>query len=127
MGRQRRKETGAPPQQQPSLHPSADRADMELDGEGAAATGGATLVGFSSAPLSWVVCCATPTWVVSLAMMGMSASLALWLEPLGDFITIAGFLLLFLSVWFLARRRVLDAETLSPKLKLHSASDGVRP
>ena len=93
----------------------------------AAATGGATLVGFSSATLSWVVCCATPTWVVSLAMMGMSASLALWLEPLGDFITIAGFLLLFLSVGFLARRRVLDAETLSPKLTLHSASDGERP
>ena len=71
----------------------------------AAASGGATLVGLSSATLSWVVCCATPTWVVSLAMMGMSASLALWLEPVGDFITIAGFLLLFLSVWFLARRR----------------------
>ena len=91
----------------------------------AAASGGATLVGLSSATLSWVVCCATPTWVVSLAMMGMSASLALWLEPVGDFITIAGFSLLFLSVWFLARRRVLEAKTLPPNLKLHSALDGV--
>ena len=48
------------------------------------AGGGAALVGVSSATLSWVVCCATPTWVVSLAMLGMSASLALWLEPLKE-------------------------------------------
>ncbi len=91
----------------------------------AAASGGATLVGLSSATLSWVVCCATPTWVVSLAMMGMSASLALWLEPVGDFITIAGFFLLFLSVWILAQRRVLKAGTLPPNPTRHSTMDGV--
>jgi hypothetical protein len=33
----------------------------------ASVSGGAALVGLSSATLSWVVCCATPTWVVSLA------------------------------------------------------------
>lgn len=92
----------------------------------AAASGGAALVGLSSATLSWVVCCATPTWVVSLAMMGMSASLALWLEPVGDLITIAGFSLLFFSVWFLARRRTVETKTSSPNLKLHSALDGVQ-
>ena len=92
----------------------------------AAASGGAAMVGLSSATLSWVVCCATPTWVVSLAMMGMSASLALWLEPVGDLITIAGFSLLFFSVWFLARRRTLETKTSSPNLKLHSALDGVQ-
>ena len=71
-----------------------------------AATGGGTaLVGLSSATLSWVVCCATPTWVVSLAMLGMSASTALWLEPLGDVITYSGFALLLLAVFWLARRR----------------------
>lgn len=71
-----------------------------------AATGsGAALVGMSSATLSWVVCCATPTWVVSLAMLGMSASTALWLEPLGDAITFGGFALLVLSVIWLAKRR----------------------
>lgn len=71
-----------------------------------AATGsGAALVGMSSATLSWVVCCATPTWVVSLAMLGMSASTALWLEPLGDAITFTGFALLAISVIWLARRR----------------------
>ena len=92
----------------------------------AAASGGATLVGLSSATLSWVVCCATPTWVVSLAMMGMSASLALWLEPVGDLITIAGFSLLLLAVWFLARRRTADAKPLAAGHNLHSAMDGVR-
>lgn len=71
----------------------------------AATGGGAALVGMSSATLSWVVCCATPTWVVSLAMLGMSASTALWLEPLGEAITFTGFALLALSVVWLARRR----------------------
>ena len=73
---------------------------------------GAALVGLSSATLSWVVCCATPTWVVSLAMLGMSASLALWLEPLGDVITGSGFLLLIGTAVFLARRRVAGAPAL---------------
>ena len=76
---------------------------------------------------SWVVCCATPTWVVSLAMMGMSASLALWLEPLVIFITITGFLRCCSSPfgsWPGAVR--LETKTSSPNLKLHSALDGVR-
>lgn len=72
----------------------------------AATSGGAMLVGLSSATLSWVVCCATPTWVVSLAMLGMSASAALWLEPLGDAITYSGFAFLILSIVLLAKRRV---------------------
>jgi len=72
---------------------------------GGAAGGGAALVGFSSATLMWVVCCSAPTWVVSLAMLGMSASLALWLEPVGDVITMAGFVLLASAVAVLAVRR----------------------
>jgi len=55
---------------------------------------GSTFVGLTSATLTWVVCCATPSWVVALAMLGMSASLALWLEPLGHVLTISGFGLL---------------------------------
>ena len=82
----------------------------------ASVSGGATLVGLSSATLSWVVCCATPTWVVSLAMMGMSTSLALWLEPLGTFITLSGFLFLLVPVWLLARRRGLPPIDTSPSL-----------
>ena len=88
----------------------------------AAASGGAALVGLSSATLSWVVCCATPTWVVSLAMMGMSASLALWLEPLGNFITISGFVLLLASIWHLARRRMPVVSDLKPAVNLDGVS-----
>jgi len=46
---------------------------------------GTTFISLTSATLTWVVCCATPSWVVALAMLGMSASLALFLEPLGQF------------------------------------------
>ena len=38
--------------------------------------------------LSWVVCCSAPSWVVGLAMLGMSSSLALALEPLGYMINL---------------------------------------
>lgn len=92
---------------------STDRSTRAV----AATSSGAALVGLSSATLSWVVCCATPTWVVSLAMLGMSASTALWLEPLGDAITFGGFALLLLSVIWLARRRVDQAKlSVSPEL-----------
>ncbi|HEU0202602.1 MAG TPA: hypothetical protein VFR86_19490 [Burkholderiaceae bacterium] len=53
---------------------------------------GSALVGLTSATLTWVVCCASPTWVVALAMLGMSASLALWLEPLGKVLLVLGLL-----------------------------------
>lgn len=56
----------------------------------AAAGIGSTFVALTSATLTWVVCCATPSWVVALAMLGMSASLALWLEPLGHVLTVTG-------------------------------------
>jgi len=52
---------------------------------------GTTFISLTSATLTWVVCCATPSWVVALAMLGMSASLALALEPLGQALTLAGF------------------------------------
>jgi hypothetical protein len=87
----------------------------------ASVSGGAALVGLSSATLSWVVCCATPTWVVSLAMMGMSTSLALWLEPLGDIITLSGFLLLAIPVCLLARRRTLPAANGATTLSTQTA------
>jgi len=64
----------------------------------AAAGMGSAFISLTSATLTWVVCCATPSWVVALAMLGMSASLALWLEPLGTFLTLAGF---FLMAWII--------------------------
>ncbi|WP_455222648.1 hypothetical protein [Kaarinaea lacus] len=51
---------------------------------------GSGLVGISSATLTWVVCCATPSWVVGLAMLGLSSSLALTLEPFGKIINVLG-------------------------------------
>ena len=74
-----------------------------------AAGGGAALVGLSSATLSWVVCCAAPTWVVSLAMLGMGVSLAFWLEPFGNLITLSGFAMLGVTVVVLASRRQRSA------------------
>lgn len=56
----------------------------------AAAGVGSVCIALTSATLTWVVCCATPSWVVALAMLGMSASLALWLEPLGSVLTLSG-------------------------------------
>lgn len=61
----------------------------------AAAGVGSGLVGLSSATLTWVVCCATPSWIVGLAMLGLSSSIALWLEPFGKLLSVAGIALVF--------------------------------
>lgn len=65
---------------------------------------GAALVALSSATMSWVVCCSTPTWVVGLAMMGLGVSTSLWLEPLGSWVMALGFTSLCLTSIGLARR-----------------------
>lgn len=54
---------------------------------------GTSLVGLTSVTLTWVVCCATPSWVVALSMLGMNASLALFIEPVGKLLTLAGFVI----------------------------------
>ena len=59
-----------------------------------AAALGAGLSGMASATLFWVICCATPTWVVALAMLGFSVTLASALEPAGHLLTASGFGLL---------------------------------
>lgn len=63
---------------------------------------GAMFVALTSATMSWVVCCATPSWIVGLSMMGMGVSLSLWLEPIGPFVTALGFGLLFFSLYVLS-------------------------
>jgi hypothetical protein len=69
-----------------------------------AATGlGAGFVGLTGATMSWVVCCATPSWIVGLAMLGMGVATANWLEPAGTYLSLAGFALLGLGVARLAR------------------------
>ena len=49
-----------------------------------------TFVSLTSATLTWVVCCATPSWIVALTMLGMNTSLALILQPFGVVLMSAG-------------------------------------
>ena len=60
---------------------------------GIAATGiGSVLVGAASMTMFWVVCCASPTWVVGLAMLGLvSVSAALALDPLETYVLLLGY------------------------------------
>ena len=75
---------------------------------GAAATGlGAALVAFTSITAMWVVCCAAPTWVVGLALLGVGVSTAFALQPFGTGIALAGFLVLLVATYVLARENPL--------------------
>jgi len=72
---------------------------------GVAASGaGAGLVALTGATMSWVVCCATPSWIVGLAMLGMSVSMANWLEPAGTWVGAAGFALLAVGIIWQGRQ-----------------------
>lgn len=66
---------------------------------------GAILVAMTNATMSWVVCCATPTWVVGLAMLGLGVSTSLALETMGPVLTYAGFGTLVGLIFFLAWRK----------------------
>jgi hypothetical protein len=66
--------------------------------------GGTALAALACTSMTWVVCCASPSWAVALAMLGVGVSTALWLEPLGVWFQAAGFALLVLSGWTLMRR-----------------------
>lgn len=70
-----------------------------------AAGGGSLLVALTSATMSWVVCCATPSWIVGLSMLGLGVSTALWLEPVGTWLLAAGFILLIGAAVYLAWRQ----------------------
>ncbi len=71
-----------------------------------AATGlGAVLVAMTNATMSWVVCCATPSWVVGLAMLGLGVSTSLALETMGPTLMFSGFGLLIAQIFFLAWRK----------------------
>lgn len=91
---------------------------------GAAATGlGAALVGFTSVTLTWVVCCAAPSWAVGLAMLGVSVSTAFGVQPYGPGITLAGFLVLFAATYMLARDapRTSGRDVVMPRLAQRNA------
>lgn len=66
---------------------------------------GAIMVAMTNATMSWVVCCATPSWVVGLAMLGLGVSTSLALESLGPALSIGGFALLAMACLFVAWNR----------------------
>lgn len=66
---------------------------------------GALLVALTNATMSWVVCCATPSWVVGLAMLGLGVSTSLALETMGPILSATGFGLLVAAILYLAWRK----------------------
>lgn len=74
---------------------------------------GAAFVSLASITMSWVVCCAYPTWVVGLAMMGLGVSTSLWLEPLGLSVSIIGFILLVISLYMAAGKNHYQSEIIA--------------
>lgn len=60
----------------------------------------ASLIGIT---LFWVVCHSSPSWVVSLAILGVEISTSLALEPVGPIISGLGLAMLLLSAWLIVR------------------------
>lgn len=64
---------------------------------------GVVLLGMANMTMFWVVCCAAPSWVVGLAMLGLvSVPTALMLDPLEGYVTISGLILSLMSLAWLA-------------------------
>ena len=83
-----------------------DSCDLNTGVTLRATTGiGAVLVAMTNATMSWVVCCATPSWVVGLAMLGLGVSTSLAIENLGPVISGLGFGSLSLMIVYLAWRK----------------------
>jgi hypothetical protein len=61
---------------------------------------GASLIGIT---LFWVVCHSSPSWVVSLAILGVEVSTSLALEPVGPLISLAGVAMLAVSALLIVR------------------------
>lgn len=73
---------------------------------------GSVMVAMTNATMSWVVCCASPTWVVGLAMLGLGVSTSLALESLGLVLSIGGFALLMSACLILAWKKVQHSASL---------------
>src|SRR5262249_37791345 len=71
----------------------------------AVATGAGALVGGAAVTtITWVVCCAAPTWVVGLAVMGVGVTTALALQPFGGWLLLLGLSTLVTSAILLLRQ-----------------------
>jgi hypothetical protein len=69
----------------------------------AGAAGGAVMAGVASMTITWVVCCAAPTWIVGLALLGVSVATAFALQPIGGWLTLLGIAMLSTTALALAR------------------------
>lgn len=85
-----------------------------MRGAGAATGLGALAVAATNVTMSWVVCCAAPSWVVGLAILGVGVSTSLALESLGPALSYGGFALLLLSMFGVAWLRVRREAALDP-------------
>jgi hypothetical protein len=56
--------------------------------------------------MSWVVCCATPTWVVGLAIMGLGVSTSLSIEPVGFWLNALGFILMIIALFMVSLKEL---------------------
>lgn len=70
----------------------------------------ALLVGFTNITATWVVCCASPSWIVGLSMLGLSASAANWVDPIGPWLSLSGFATLIATLLLLSRRRLRSGD-----------------
>lgn len=64
---------------------------------------GGGLLGLTNATLTWVVCCATPSWIVLLSMFGVSIGFAQALKPLDGVLALTGFVLCALAIALLVQ------------------------
>ncbi len=71
----------------------------------AAAGGGAGLLALCSASLTWVVCCATPSWIVALSILGVSLSVADAVEPFAHALRALGLAATGAAIALQARQR----------------------
>lgn len=85
---------------------------------GGVSTFGAGLVLLTNATMSWVVCCATPSWVVGLAMLGVGVSTSLALESLGPLLSFGGFGLLLAWIFTLAWLRAKPSARPAPAVNV---------
>lgn len=76
---------------------------------------GTLLAGISSVTLFWVICHSGPSWVVSLAVLGVDAPTALRLDPLGPVLFAAGIAVLLLSAMLTLRDGRADLVAVSPR------------
>jgi hypothetical protein len=78
---------------------------LPAQGTAAAGTGlGALCVGAANVTMTWVSCCASPSWVVGLSLIGVSTSTAYALLPYGNLLLGTGFTVLLATTYLLARR-----------------------